>query len=396
MRGRSPPVPGSAEGGARPVLVEGRDLACLVETTTGRVFQLHPVGAAMWPAACRDGSPAALVAAARARFDLPEDALVVAAWRLLGQWRKSGWLGRDRSPGPAPPSLDAPPPAPAPARARGPVAALCPLERAVGLRCEVPALREDLAALLAPAAASGRPAALIGVRAGGQGDFVVTVGVEPPRRTASLAGARWHVTRALVAASSRGGAPPFIIHGAAVADQAAAVVLPGASGAGKTTLAAALIAAGLRLLSDDIVPVDPTTGTTAAVRLAMACKAGSWEPLARLLPEFADMAGPPLHGGKVRYFWPPDGRRVAPGERPVVRLAILPSYRHGATAELTPLRADQLLAALGASGAVFPAAPERLAALLGWLEGVPAFALTYGDTAGAVAAVRARLAEVAV
>lgn len=394
MRARSSSVPGLAEGGARPVLVEGRDLACLVETDTGRVFQLHPVGAAMWPAACRDGSPAALVAAARTRFDLPEDALVVAARRLLGQWRKSGWLGRDRSPGPAPPSLDARPPAPA--RARGLVAALCPLERTVGLRCEVPALREDLAALLAPAAASGRPAAVIGVRPGGQGDFVVTMGVGPPRRTASLAAARWHVTRSLVTASSRGGVPPFIIHGAAVADQAASVVLPGASGAGKTTLAAALIAAGLRLLSDDIVPVDPTTGTTAAVRLAMACKAGSWEPLARLLPEFADMAGPPLHGGKVRYFWPPDGRRVAPGERPVVRLAILPSYRHDAAAELTPLRADQLLAALGASGAVFPAAPERLAVLLRWLEGVPAFALTYGDTAGAVAAVRARLAEVAV
>ena len=196
MRGRSSSVPGLAEGGARPVLVEGRDLACLVEAATGRVFQLHPVGAAMWRAACRDGSPAALVAAARARFDLPEDALVVAARRLLGQWRKSGWLGRDRSPDPAPLPSDTRPPTPA--RARRLVAALCPLERTVGLRCDVPALREDLAALLAPAAASGRPAAVIGVRPGGQGAFVVTMGVGPPRRVASLAAARWHVTRALV------------------------------------------------------------------------------------------------------------------------------------------------------------------------------------------------------
>lgn len=70
-----------------------------------------------------------------------------------------------------------------------------------------------------------------------------------------------------------------------------------------------------------------------------------------------------------------------------MQLAMLPSYRRGADPRLMPLPPGEFLAALGASGAVFPTVPEQVALLLRWVEGVPAFALTYDDTDWAVSAV---------
>jgi hypothetical protein len=56
-------------------------------------------------------------------------------------------------------------------------------------------------------------------------------------------------------------APFLVIHAAVVARNGEAVILVGASGAGKTTLALALVDRGWSLVSDDLAVLDPTSGS---------------------------------------------------------------------------------------------------------------------------------------
>ena len=313
--------------------------------------------------------------------------LVRAAGRLLRAWKGKGWLD-----GTAPRAELSPTESfrPAPAAAPTLSAVYRPLKEAVRLVCGVPVLQQDLEAVLAPAAtrARGSEVPTVQVVAGEDGRFAVTTDGAAQQISSSLGGARWDLLRALVVAGCACPAPPLIIHGAAVAASCGAITLVGGSRAGKTTLTAALIAAGMPFISDDIVLLDLASCTTSPVRLAMGCKADGWSVVSRILLEFDTNAGPPLHGGKVRYFWPPAQRRVEPGASLPVRLAILPSFVAGCAPDVARLRPDQFLSALGTSGAVFPAAPEQLGRLLAWVEATPAYTLAYGDTDWAVAAVR--------
>jgi hypothetical protein len=81
-------------------------------------------------------------------------------------------------------------------------------------------------------------------------------------RSRSAAAATLHLMDELVHAviSSLHQRGLFAVHAAAVAHRGRALVLAGPSGAGKTTLAVALAALGLEILSDELAILDPATG----------------------------------------------------------------------------------------------------------------------------------------
>lgn len=71
-----------------------------------------------------------------------------------------------------------------------------------------------------------------------------------------------------------------------------------------------------------------------------------------------------------------------------VRCLVFPLYRAGTSLELLKLRAGEALELCARSGGWYESSSERLEELTRWLERTPAYALSYGDAAKAVTAVR--------
>jgi len=93
----------------------------------------------------------------------------------------------------------------------------------------------------------------------------------------------------------------FFAHGALMQASKRRLFLSGLPGAGKSTLAMALVGAGLQCLSDDIVHVD-ADGRMAGAPFALTLKSGSWPLLAAMAFELETL---PVHrradGQQVRY-----------------------------------------------------------------------------------------------
>ena len=175
-----------------------------------------------------------------------------------------------------------------------------------------------------------------------------------------------------------------ILHAAAVGAAGRCVVLPGAKGAGKSTLAAALVAAGADFVADDYAPLEQASWRVWPVPYAPGIKRGSWRPLRRHYP---DLYARPVHelaGLHIRYL-DLDPLRVAPLDRglPVAAL-VFPCRAAGAALEEQRMTPAEALAALCHARSLLDRRPEVFAETLRWVESVPAYRLTYGDLDSAV------------
>lgn len=182
------------------------------------------------------------------------------------------------------------------------------------------------------------------------------------------------------------------LRGAAVAAGDDALVLAGPSGAGVSTLAAALIHAGLGHVGDGQVAIERTRGRLVPMPLAVATGPGSWPALLRRFPALRHAEGITWEGSPRRLL--DLGRHAVPHHaRPRVAALVFACYNGGATASLealTPLEAlDRLLAAR----AWEPAGAEATRRMLAWLGRVPAYALDWGDLDDGVRLARHTLAE---
>jgi Coenzyme PQQ synthesis protein D (PqqD) len=134
-----------------------------------------------------------------------------------------------------------------------------------------------------------------------------------------------------------------VFHAGAVANRHHAIVMPGGSGSGKSTLTAALVHAGHRYLSDDIVPLDGRTGRVLPVPLASSLKRGSWPVLAA---RFSDLEGLPTYrdGGRERRYLDLSTGARAPAEGGVpVQAMVFPQYQPVGPTQLEALRLGQAL-----------------------------------------------------
>jgi len=196
------------------------------------------------------------------------------------------------------------------------------------------------------------------------------------------------LTEAYVAAVGEG----FVAHGALLTRGDAAVMLSGAPGAGKTTLAVALAAAGWAYGGDDIVRFDGR-GKARGVPFAGAVKQGAWGLAARYAPEVLDLPVATRSDGQSVRYWRPDA--VASREPRALSAFVLLARTPGEAARL------EAIEALGALTAILESAYSEkrrldagpLAALAGALESARCARLVYDDLGEAVAALEA-LADV--
>lgn len=173
------------------------------------------------------------------------------------------------------------------------------------------------------------------------------------------------------------------IHAAAVGRGGHSILLPGASGSGKSTAAAALVAAGFQLLGDDTVVLAGDGLAARAVPFAICLKRGAWKLLAGRFPDLAEQ---PVHdridGRRVRYLVPPLVAAEARNQAgwPVSAIVFLRRGDGGAPelSALPPFEALQRLLK-----GFYPLADgldaEKVERLLGWIGRTQSFELRFSS-----------------
>jgi HprK-related kinase A len=135
----------------------------------------------------------------------------------------------------------------------------------------------------------------------------------------------------------------LVIHSATLERGGRALLMPAPPGSGKSTLCAALVARGWRLLSDEFALVDPATGLLAPVPRPVALKEGSIDLISAWAP--GAFFGPSVvnnEGELVAYMRPPSASVLASGLKCHAGWIVVPQYVAGAettATSMTPARA---------------------------------------------------------
>lgn len=137
----------------------------------------------------------------------------------------------------------------------------------------------------------------------------------------------------------------LILHAASVEKDGRAAILPGPPGSGKSTLCAALVNRGWRLLSDELTLIDPADGSLLALARPVNLKNES----IAIIRDFAGDAtlSRPAHDtvkGTVALLKPPGDSVARMDDRATPAWVVLPEFQRGATADLAPRsRADTFI-----------------------------------------------------
>ncbi len=179
-----------------------------------------------------------------------------------------------------------------------------------------------------------------------------------------------------------------LIHASAVERGGRSIILSGVSGSGKSTLAALLGEGGWRFMGDEFSLIDPANGDNLAFPRPVSLKNQSIAEMTGRVT--AARFGPLLAAtpkGDIRHLVPP-ADALAAMDVPA-RPALLLFPRFGGAASIMPLAPAEAFLRLTEASTNYAmmgeAAFSALAALAG---GVPAFAITYADSAAGMALVQ--------
>jgi len=128
----------------------------------------------------------------------------------------------------------------------------------------------------------------------------------------------------------------LILHAAVVAHDDLALVLPAPPGSGKSTLCAALVAHGWRLLSDELTIIERETGSVVPLPRPISLKNRSIDAVKNFWPDV--IVGDPVRKtlkGTVTYVKPPGSSISAAGQHAMPRWIVLPRYSNNQPTRLT-------------------------------------------------------------
>jgi len=177
------------------------------------------------------------------------------------------------------------------------------------------------------------------------------------------------------------------LHAGLVQLRGRGLLLPGASGHGKTTAVAALLALGGTYHGDDVTALAPAGGTATAFPFPPAIKAANVGRLTGLFPGLADAPEDRrADGTRLRLLAPP---RASDAPTPVHAI-VFPRFTEGAASAVVPVSPGSALERLAREWVVAGACPpEALDRLVGWLARTPAVELVYADPQAAMTALDA-------
>lgn len=254
--------------------------------------------------------------------------------------------------------------------------ALALLDFDVSVRVPEPALAAHLTDLYAPLVRDGSAEHRLTLTATATGYEVHLDAIRllaTPARSIAFQSLLWHANRQAIERTR----DCVLVHASAAASGGTSIVLPGPMGAGKSTLVAALVRAGLDYLTDEVVAIDPTSGLV--------------RPYPKYLSLDGDQAGAAVPESVQAYLG--DSTLVAaealrPGaaarEPARPHVVVTPRYEPGAPATLEPLRPAAALATLAQHAFHLEADPARTLDVLGRLvESAQCWSLVSGDVPSA-------------
>ena len=352
-----------------------------------RLFLLNPIGRMMWQELAQGVPPADVADGLAARFDVPPAQVRADMRAILKEWRAHRLAAGTMPPATAVPLTGV-------AAAATPVSRSFHAERVyrlcgrpIRLRYEVPALEQAIHPPLAHAADRAGPTTdTIDVVRDGAGYLVVCNGSDV-ERAANEEEALGQVFGRILELSHPDAAWLAMMHAAAVADEHGAVILAGDSGSGKSTLTAALVHAGLRYFSDDVVPLDEALRIR-PMPFGISVKEGSWPVLAALYPE---IEGLPIYDGRRRRYLPIAERCTGPTAGLPVKSLVFPSYRPDQPTILRLLTPLEVLERLTRSRSWLSLDGHRFGVTLQWIEQTQGFELSHASLDEAVLAVQGLL-----
>lgn len=136
----------------------------------------------------------------------------------------------------------------------------------------------------------------------------------------------------------------LIIHSAIVAKGEHALILPGKPGAGKSTLCAALINKGWRLLSDEMALIEPNTNIATPIPRPVSLKNESIEIIRKFAPDTT--FGPIIkdtHKGTVTHIKPPESSILDKSEKAHIKWIVFPKFELDSPLEVSELSKAQAL-----------------------------------------------------
>jgi HprK-related kinase A len=167
-----------------------------------------------------------------------------------------------------------------------------------------------------------------------------------------------------------------------------ALLLPGRPGAGKSTLCAALVLAGWRLLSDELALVDPKDGRVRALARPISLKNDAIEIIRGLAP--GTTFGPfaiDTRKGTVAHMKPPS-RSVRRAEEPAVpHWIVMPRYVAGEALHLERASKTSAFWGMADNSLNYEILGETgFTALVRLIDSCQCYSLTHSDLCDAVAA----------
>ncbi len=182
------------------------------------------------------------------------------------------------------------------------------------------------------------------------------------------------------------------VHSGAVGNGEGCVVLPGPSAAGKSTLTAALVAAGFLYFTDEVAVVERTTHQLIPCPVSLRIKPGSWDLVRDLWGENLTVCHTVgAEGLVIKYVVPPEGSfaRDRSQAGPVLAL-VFPKYDPSCSTCMVPLPRSEAVQMLQTAGYDVDGylTSEKVSELMSWIGGVPCYSMTFQSLDEAVELVR--------
>jgi HprK-related kinase A len=131
----------------------------------------------------------------------------------------------------------------------------------------------------------------------------------------------------------------LMFHSAVVEKAGRAAILAGPPGSGKSTLCAALLGRGWRLLSDELALLDPAQGCLLPIPRPVALKGASIGLIQGLVPRLQiGRAFAPTHKGTLAHLLPPAEAVERQAEPALPGWVVFPTHAENADTRLVPLR----------------------------------------------------------